>query len=321
VQGKPSQNFKNLALEVAQMYRKKNNQQTIDDFILPFGGALAADNRWVVKSRLIPWDEIEGDYSDLFPSGTGNVAKPARLAFGALVIKETLGLTDEETVEQIRENPYLQYFLGYKEYTNEKPFDPSLMVRFRKRFSAKKLNAINEDICKQDKKDDDEPPATGGGPGQEVPSQEASNEIPDNKGKLIMDATCVPADIHYPTDLSLLNETREKTEAIIDILYEPLRGRIDKPRTYRKVARNDYLATAKMRQPRKKQLRWALRKQLGYVRRNLKNIEQLEEYYMESPLTLRQALELVTIKKLYRQQKYMYDHKTHSVEDRIVSIS
>lgn len=303
------------------MYRKKNNQQTIDDFILPFGGALAADNRWVVKSRLIPWDEIEGDYSDLFPSGTGNVAKPARLAFGALVIKETLGLTDEETVEQIRENPYLQYFLGYKEYTNEKPFDPSLMVRFRKRFSAKKLNAINEDICKQDKKDDDEPPATGGGPGQEVPSQEASNEIPDNKGKLIMDATCVPADIHYPTDLSLLNEAREKTEAIIDILYEPLRGRIDKPRTYRKVARNDYLATAKMRQPRKKQLRWALRKQLGYVRRNLKNIEQLEEYYMESPLTLRQALELVTIKKLYRQQKYMYDHKTHSVEDRIVSIS
>jgi IS5 family transposase len=136
-----------------------------------------------------------------------------------------------------------------------------------------------------------------------------------------MDATCVPADIRYPTDLSLLNEAREKTEAIIDILYEPLRGRIDKPRTYRKVARNDYLATAKMRQPRKKQLRWALRKQLGYVRRNLKNIEQLEEYYMESPLTLRQALELVTIKKLYRQQRYMYDHKIHSVEDRIVSIS
>lgn len=303
------------------MYRKKNNQQSIDDFILPFGGALATDNRWVVKSRLIPWDEIEGDYSDLFPSGTGNVAKPARLAFGALVIKETLGLTDEETVEQIRENPYLQYFLGYKEYTNEKPFDPSLMVRFRKRFSAKKLNAINEDICKQDKKDDDEPPATGGGSGQELPSQETSNKTPGNKGKLIMDATCVPADIRYPTDLSLLNEAREKTEAIIDILYEPLRGRIDKPRTYRKVARNDYLATAKMRQPRKKQLRRALRKQLGYVRRNLKNIEQLEKYYMESPLTLRQALELVTIKKLYRQQKYMYDHKTHSVEDRIVSIS
>ncbi len=303
------------------MYRKKDNRLTINDFILPFGGALVADNRWVIKSKLIPWDEIEGDYSDLFPSNTGTVAKPARVAFGALVIKETLGLTDEETVEQIRENPYLQYFLGYKEYTNEKPFDPSLMVRFRKRFNAEKLNAINEDICEQDKKDDDEPPATGGRSDQEVSGEEASNDPPANKGKLIMDATCVPADIRYPTDHSLLNEAREKTEAMIDILYEPLRGRIDKPRTYRKIARNDYLATAKMRKPRKKQLRSALRKQLGYVRRNLKNIEKLETYFLESPLTLRQALELVTITKLYRQQKYMYDHKTHSVENRIVSIS
>ncbi len=54
-----------------------------------------------------------------------------------------------------------------------------------------------------------------------------------------MDATCVPADIRYPTDLNLLNEARKKTEQYIDILYEPLKGRIDKPRTYRKLARQD----------------------------------------------------------------------------------
>ena len=105
------------------LYPKKDDQQTVEDFILPFDGALSADNRWVVKAQLIPWDDIESEYSDLFPSGTGNVAKPARVAFGSLVIKETLGLTDEETVEQIRENPYLQYFLGFKEYSYEKPFD------------------------------------------------------------------------------------------------------------------------------------------------------------------------------------------------------
>ena len=108
MQGKPSHLFKYLAFEVRLLYQK-NNQLTIDDFVLPFGGALAPDNRWVVKADLIPWDDIDGDYSDLFPGNSGNVAKPARLAFGALIIKETLGLTDEETVEQIRENPYLQY--------------------------------------------------------------------------------------------------------------------------------------------------------------------------------------------------------------------
>jgi IS5 family transposase len=300
-----------------QLYRKKDNQQTIEDFILPFDGALAADNRWVIKAQMIPWDDIEGDYSDLFPSDTGNVAKPARVAFGALIIKETLGVSDEETVAQIQENPYLQYFLGFKQYTNKKPFDPSLMTRFRQRFSLEQLNSINETICKQDKKDDDDTPAAGGG----HTDRDSSGEKPKNKGKLVMDATCVPADIRYPTDLSLLNEAREKTESFIDILYEPLKGRIDKPRTYRKRARQDYLATAKMRKPRKNQLRKALRKQLGYVCRNLKSIERLEEYYIESPLTIAQGLELETIKELYRQQKYMYDHKTHSVENRIVSIS
>ncbi len=297
------------------MYQK-NEQRTIDDFILPFGGALSADNRWVVKAEMIPWDEIEGDYSDLFPGDSGNVAKPARLAFGALIIKETLGISDEETVEQIRENPYLQYFVGFKKYTKEKPFDPSLMVRFRQRFRVEQLEAINETICEKEKKDDDEPPATGG-----TTDQESRQEPRANKGKLVMDATCVPADIRYPTDLSLLNEARDKTEKYIDILYEPLKSIMDKPRTYRKVARALYLATAKKRKPGKKQLRKAIRKQLSYVCRNLKHIERLQSYYTESPLTIAQGQILETIIELYRQQKYMFDNKTHSVENRIVSIS
>ena len=194
-----------------------------------------------------------------------------------------------------------EYFLSFKEYTNEKPFDPSLMVRFRKRFSTEKLNAFNENICKRDKKDDDELSATGGSINQEVSSKEAPNNPLSNKGKLIVDATCVPADIRYPSDLGLLNEAREKTESYIDILYEPLRGRVDKPCTYRKIVRNNYLATAKMRKPRKKQLRWALRKQLGYVHRNLKNIEQLEKYCMDINATIE-----VIQKEVKRQGKVIH---------------
>jgi len=297
------------------LYRKKDNQTTIDDYLVPFGGYLLADNRWVIKAKMIPWDEIEGEYADLFPSGTGTVAKPARVAFGALIIKETLGLTDEETVEQIRENPYLQYFLGYTEYNTKKPFDPSLMVFFRKRFGLKNLTEINETICKmQKKKDDDEPPAAGGG-GTTKP------EETENKGQMLMDATCVPADIRYPTDLGLLNEARQKTEAFIDILYEPLKGKIAKPRTYRDKARKKYLAVAKMKSPRRNQLRKAIRQQLNFIRRNLKHIRALAAYHQLSPLSIGQGLQLETIKELYRQQRYMYEHKTHSVENRIVSIS
>ncbi|MGC8001120.1 IS5/IS1182 family transposase, partial [Salmonella enterica] len=71
-----------------------------------------------------------------------------------------------------------------------------------------------------------------------------------NRGKLLLDATCAPADIAYPTDLRLLNEAREKLEGIIDTLHEPYRGQQRKPRTYRKKARKAYLSVAKQRNPR-----------------------------------------------------------------------
>jgi hypothetical protein len=96
----------------------------IEDFVLPFEGKLSADNRWVKLSKMIPWERIETDYADLFPSHLGTVAKPLRMALGSLIIKERCCFTDRETVEQITENPYLQYFIGLEKYQLEPPFDP-----------------------------------------------------------------------------------------------------------------------------------------------------------------------------------------------------
>lgn len=45
---------------------------------------------------------------------------------------------------------------------------------------------------------------------------DGGNDGPANRGKLIVDAICAPADIAYPTDIGLLNDVREKTERIID---------------------------------------------------------------------------------------------------------
>jgi len=66
-----------------------------------------------------------------------------------------------------------------------------------------------------------------------------------NSGKLIIDATCAPADISYPTDLGLLSGARVHTEKIIDILYKQIKYQTNKkPRTYRNLARKDYLGLA-----------------------------------------------------------------------------
>ena len=55
-------------------------------------------------------------------------------------------------------------------------------------------------------------------------------DSPSNKGKLIVDATCAPSDIRYPTDILLLNEARENAESMIDFLYQLCAVFLDKNR-------------------------------------------------------------------------------------------
>ena len=130
------------------MYRHNEKQIQFENFKLPFSGKLRSDNRWVKLAKQIPWQEIEELYSSsLSLSGKGAPALSVRVAFGAMVIKEKLGLSDEETVEQIRENPYLQYFLGLKRYEDKSVFHPTMFVHFRKRFPEDIINRINELIA------------------------------------------------------------------------------------------------------------------------------------------------------------------------------
>jgi transposase, IS5 family len=133
------------------MYREESeNQQKLEDFYIPFGGHLKEDNRWVILSKKIPWNKIEADYvKQLSSSNMGAPAKPFRMALGSLIIKEKFQLSDEETVEHIKETPYLQYFIGMESYKDEAPFDPSLMVHFRKRLDGKILQKANEILFRE----------------------------------------------------------------------------------------------------------------------------------------------------------------------------
>jgi hypothetical protein len=128
---------------------------------------------------------------------------------------------------------------------------------------------------------------------------------------LILDATCVPQDIHYPTDISLLNEARECLEGMIDRAF----SKGQKPRTYRRIARRDYLRYAKNRRPSQKLLRKSLRKQLSYVARNLGYLSEVK-----AGLSEKDQKQLQVIEVLYAQQKQMYEQGSKRVDDRIVSL-
>ena len=139
----------------------------------------------------------------------------------------------------------------------------------------------------------------------------------ENKGTVILDATCAPQNISFPQDTHLLNECREKLEGVIDYICET--NSLEKPRTYRREAYKDFLNIARSRKRTAVKIRKAIRKQLQYIRRDFSYID---EYLLHGyTLKPKQDRLLCVLRTLYLQQKTMYEEKTHSVSDRIVSIS
>ena len=120
------------------MYRTSEHQLSIYDYLPLYHGELAGQNRWVRLADAIDWDAFEQEYSGHF-GRAGKVALPARMAFGCLIIRAALGVTDRETVALIRESPYLQYFLGFQTFENAVPFSPRSMERFRARIPAARV--------------------------------------------------------------------------------------------------------------------------------------------------------------------------------------
>ena len=115
------------------------HQVKIEEFGNLYQMKLNPHNRWIQLGKHLPWDKLVRIYSEHF-SKYGAISINPRVAIGSLIIKHKLNLSDEETVQSIEENPYMQYFLGFDEFISEIPFSPSMFVK-RKIHSSKKLNS------------------------------------------------------------------------------------------------------------------------------------------------------------------------------------
>jgi transposase, IS5 family len=312
---------------ICYFYRKKlafmfnytsQKQLEIFDFKTEFESKLDPNNRWVKMAKLLDWDKLAEIYGQNFSSTMGATSVDARVVVGALIIKHIEGKDDRGTIDAIKENPYMQFFLGFDHFSFDSVFDASLFVHIRKRLGnedfdkmnqiiiAKALNINHKEEISLDKKEENK--------------QENNQEPPPNEGKLQLDATIADAHIKYPTDLSLLNDSREKSEQIIDEICEKLA--ITKPRTYRREARKSWLNLSKSKKKSYKQIQIGIKQQLNYLKRNLKSIDALVD---KNPLALglldnRLYRDYLVIQELYRQQLEMYKENKRTIENRIVSI-
>lgn len=181
-------------MECDPMYQSNEGQLLLpDDFFLPLGGKLDKNNRWVLLASLVPWERMETLYAKWFKKSIrGEKALPIRVALGSLLIQERGQHSDRETLLQISENPYLQYFIGLAGYLNHEPFHHSLLSHFRKRLNPTILHEVNEWIAiaaaKEEQKlnspkdkDKTDPP----GPSSILPTEER------NQGTLLL-RICYP---------------------------------------------------------------------------------------------------------------------------------
>jgi IS5 family transposase len=158
------------------------------------------------------------------------------------------------------------------------------MIYFRQRLPESVVNDCNERIVRYglnvirsaesegDENDDND----SGMPSSDQPAQAGYDKASFNQGALLIDVTCVPADLRYPTDLSLLHEAREVTEKLIDAMHPQVRASFgDKPRTNRKKARQQFHAVATKKRPHISKILKTIQQQLSYLEWNLASNDAL----------------------------------------------
>ena len=212
--------------------------------IMPFGGKLNSENRWMKLHDLIPWEEMEDIYRKYF-SELGRPGKDSQLINGLMIVKHQTVLSDKEVVEYFLENPYVQYFCGYDQFVSEKEIDSSTLTRMRKRLGVEYFKKFEEEIL---------------------------NLLKERKiikdGEQMIDATVYPSNVTYPTDTGVIERVRVWLVERIGEIEKKLKVK-ERVRTYCRKAKATYLEFARKRKRKQKEIYRVNKKMAQYLIRNI----------------------------------------------------
>lgn len=280
------------------MYRKKDRDtQALFKELMPYGGKLNEDNRWLKLRELVPWEELEEEYSKYFSSNMGRPGLDGQLVVGVICIKHMMKLSDETVVEAVLENPYMQAFCGLESFATDRIFNDSSLSKLRKRLGKRYFRQLEKKVLKVLKE----------------------RKLIRARG-VMLDATVFPSNIKYPFDVGLLNDAREWLVKQIKKISKKLNTWT---RTRCRKAKEQYLNFSKRKKKTKGLVREATKQMLQHVRRNTRQLTGLIDELRKRGIDVREVIsqEVEKIKKILEQQWDMYRRRSHIIKDRIVSYS
>ncbi len=120
------------------------SERKLSLFKTPFEQSLSPENRWVKMAELVPWDDFASVLQKRMCKDNGRGSIDLRVVLGALLVKYVMNLSDEETIYNIQENIYVQYFVGLPAFQKEQVFTPGLFVSLRRRLRLEEGDEMNE---------------------------------------------------------------------------------------------------------------------------------------------------------------------------------
>jgi IS5 family transposase len=260
---------------------EKNPQLEI--FKTPLAQFIQKDHKLCLLSAKIDWDSLEKDLSVYYTMDNGRPSIPIRKVAGVLILKRIFNESDESAIERWKENPYWQYFCGEVHFQHDSPFDPTELIKFRKRIGekgAEKILSISINLFER-------------------------KEIEEKA--VLIDTTVQEKNITYPTDTKLHKKIIEKCRLIAEIEGIVLR------QSYKRILKQLMIDQRFRSHPRRKKKAYASARKIktiaGRIVRDLerKLTEEQYEGYSKEFLIFNKIL----LQKTHSSNKIYSIHEPH----------
>ncbi len=125
---------------------QKMTPKRVDDrpdlFQVALDRVINLDHPLAKHSEEFDWGLIRTEIEPSFCDTNGRPGADSRVAVGLFYLKSAFNLSDEQLLAGWVENPYWQWFCGFRTMQHEAPIDPTTLTRWRSRLGAEKLELL-----------------------------------------------------------------------------------------------------------------------------------------------------------------------------------